>query len=434
VGSTPTWLLGGRRGGTHPRSRGEHGGTGFGPPYVTDSPPLARGALTPLRQDGAHQGLTPARAGSTCPWPTSRRRRGTHPRSRGEHHPDGERQGRRAGLTPARAGSTARPAGARRRCRTHPRSRGEHHPDGERQGRRAGLTPARAGSTARPAGARRRCRTHPRSRGEHVSELCEANGYEDSPPLARGARLPHDHRPHHCGLTPARAGSTYSNRTVVLHDGTHPRSRGEHALLGVHHHSTKDSPPLARGARGECRTHRRFPGLTPARAGSTPPSTPQAPGFGTHPRSRGEHPEVFVAAGTQADSPPLARGAQPAVPETPSVFGLTPARAGEHNFERIGGDPRLDSPPLARGALLARRGDSAEPGLTPARAGSTSPALPVSRVLTGEGELFLHELDLHAFGGQLPHNAAQVLEVTSEAVHGVCDHSVAVTDEPEHGR
>jgi len=258
---------------------------------------------------------------------------------------------------------------------------------------RTGLTPARAGSTARPAGARRRCRTHPRSRGEHVSELCEANGYEDSPPLARGARLPHDHRPHHCGLTPARAGSTYSNRTVVLHDGTHPRSRGEHALLGVHHHSTKDSPPLARGARGECRTHRRFPGLTPARAGSTPPSTPQAPGFGTHPRSRGEHPEVFVAAGTQADSPPLARG-----------------------------------------ALLARRGDSAEPGLTPARAGSTSPALPVSRVLTGEGELFLHELDLHAFGGQLPHNAAQVLEVTSEAVHGVCDHSVAVTDEPEHGR
>jgi len=56
------------------------------------------------------------------------------------------------------------------------------------------------------------------------------------------------------------------------------------------------------------------------------------------------------------------------------------------------------------------------------------------RVLTGEGKLFLHELDLHTFGGQLPHNATQVLKVTSEAVHGVCDHGVAVTDEPEHGR
>jgi len=378
-----------------------------------DSPPLARGARWYGVRAAVCDGLTPARAGSTTHTATLCNADGTHPRSRGEHLPHCGR------MVPIRD--------------SPPLARGALVL-GQLLGGVEGLTPARAGSTARPAGARRRCRTHPRSRGEHVSELCEANGYEDSPPLARGARLPHDHRPHHCGLTPARAGSTYSNRTVVLRDGTHPRSRGEHALLGVHHHSTKDSPPLARGARGECRTHRRFPGLTPARAGSTPPSTPQAPGFGTHPRSRGEHPEVFVAAGTQADSPPLARGAQPAVPETPSVFGLTPARAGEHNFERIGGDPRLDSPPLARGALLARRGDSAEPGLTPARAGSTSPALPVSRVLTGEGELFLHELDLHAFGGQLPHNAAQVLEVTSEAVHGVCDHSVAVTDEPEHGR
>jgi len=256
----------------------------------------------------------------------------------------------------------------------------------------------------------------------------------DSPPLARGARW-YGVRAAVCdGLTPARAGSTTHTATLCNADGTHPRSRGEHLPHCGRMVPIRDSPPLARGALVLGQLLGGVEGLTPARAGSTPPSTPQAPGFGTHPRSRGEHPEVFVAAGTQADSPPLARGAQPAVPETPSVFGLTPARAGEHNFERIGGDPRLDSPPLARGALLARRGDSAEPGLTPARAGSTSPALPVSRVLTGEGELFLHELDLHAFGGQLPHNAAQVLEVTSEAVHGVCDHSVAVTDEPEHGR
>ncbi len=50
-----------------------------------DSPPLARGALSPCLRMMSVMGLTPARAGSTQPPTAPGRRRWTHPRSRGEH-------------------------------------------------------------------------------------------------------------------------------------------------------------------------------------------------------------------------------------------------------------------------------------------------------------------------------------------------------------
>ncbi len=54
-------------------------------------------------------------------------------------------------------------------------------------------------------------------------------------------------------------------------------------------------------------------------------------------------------------------------------------------------------------------------------------------VLTGEDQLFGEELDAHALGGQLTHDAAEVVEVAGEAVHGVHDHGVPVADEAEQG-
>ncbi len=131
--------------GTHPRSRGEHPPAPAWPNLPRDSPPLARGARDVHRRSLAVAGLTPARAGSTSPGYVSVTMHRTHPRSRGEHPPMlyARRSGTdspplargapspvdtsclRPGLTPARAGSTATLGPGTPGTRTHPRSRGE---------------------------------------------------------------------------------------------------------------------------------------------------------------------------------------------------------------------------------------------------------------------------------------------------------------------
>jgi len=50
------------------------------------------------------------------------------------------------------------------------------------------------------------------------------------------------------------------------------------------------------------------------------------------------------------------------------------------------------------------------------------------RVLAGEGEALLDELDPHALAGQGPYESAQVVEVAGEAVHRMHDHGVAGAD------
>ncbi len=56
------------------------------------------------------------------------------------------------------------------------------------------------------------------------------------------------------------------------------------------------------------------------------------------------------------------------------------------------------------------------------------------RVLTGEGELFGDELHLHALGGQLTHDPAQIVEIASKSIHGMHEHYVTLTHEAEHRR
>ncbi len=192
---------------THPRSRGEHPSNDSVPERPPDSPPLARGAPLSLIPTAMLEGLTPARAGSTATEDELAERERTHPRSRGEHAPPvtapsnlldspplargarpyPSRTDRQQGLTPARAGSTCGSRSPLAGRWTHPRSRGEHASDPTRsrcstdspplargapvrEGAstgREGLTPARAGSTMLPRRRASSPRTHPRSRGEH---------------------------------------------------------------------------------------------------------------------------------------------------------------------------------------------------------------------------------------------------------------------------
>ena len=173
----------------HPRSRGEHLPSLAAASWRLGSSPLARGTHSNAWTSSAMPRLIPARAGNTSMPCSCRTRRPAHPRSRGEHDAAGYQfywaggssplaRGTPSGgcsasvrsrLIPARAGNTCPPPSSRWRTSAHPRSRGEHMPKrsssmsvrgssplargtpgwSRRTGGRRRLIPARAGNTRR---------------------------------------------------------------------------------------------------------------------------------------------------------------------------------------------------------------------------------------------------------------------------------------------
>ncbi len=69
----------------------------------------------------------------------------------------------------------------------------------------------------------------------------------------------------------------------------HPRSRGEHAVLGATGTGADGSSPLTRGAPAARHTLDEPGRLIPAHAGSTAQKSASDGGSAAHPRSRGEH-------------------------------------------------------------------------------------------------------------------------------------------------
>ena len=190
------------------------------------------------------------------------------------------------------------------------------------------ITPARAGSTRTARTLKIPQRDHPRSRGEHgVSWLALACA-RGSPPLARGALINFLNHVIRQRITPARAGSTAPLLRRCLGDADHPRSRGEHGagLYSCPH--GLGSPPLARGAPQSTTAAVVGDGITPARAGSTVQGSNATVPHRDHPRSRGEHHECVPSFVLIVGSPPLARGAPRMPLFMPEALGITPARAG----------------------------------------------------------------------------------------------------------
>ena len=273
---------------------------------------------------------------------------GSSPLARGAL-PVADEYARSRWLIPARAGSTG-PQGRRPPWgEAHPRSRGEHQlevrPIAQRPGssplargaqRRQGgvdgglgLIPARAGSTGRGGRCRRGGAAHPRSRGEHhrvpIYRLLIRRG---SSPLARGARLRVDGEAVVDRLIPARAGSTTPSPARGSSRPAHPRSRGEHIVLVLAAIVAGGSSPLARGARQPRARARHDPGLIPARAGSTLTRAGTPTRCPAHPRSRGEHETHSTRSGRLSGSSPLARGARAGDGRRARAARLIPARAG----------------------------------------------------------------------------------------------------------
>ena len=90
-----------------------------------------------------------------------------------------------------------------------------------------------------------------------------------SSPLTRGAHENTALLALAAGLIPAHAGSTPWNAATRVAHPAHPRSRGEHLLVGTQAYDLLGSSPLTRGALLMPRRIWRLMGLIPAHAGST---------------------------------------------------------------------------------------------------------------------------------------------------------------------
>ena len=232
----------------HPRSRGENQPNPPRSQHQAGSSPLTRGKRKDAGAPQPRRGLIPAHAGKTDPgWPHRGRSR-AHPRSRGENSrirsaslpamgsspltrgkPDSsDSDGITTGLIPAHAGKTRGATNDARRRGAHPRSRGENtfaapmmfltwgsspltrgkRRQDTRRARCAGLIPAHAGKTRGREGARVRPGAHPRSRGENSREALRRPTSRGSSPLTRGKRRAVRIASRWPGLIPAHAGKT----------------------------------------------------------------------------------------------------------------------------------------------------------------------------------------------------------------------------------
>ena len=131
----------------HPRSRGENSRSQAPCACASGSSPLTRGKPLPIIRRFVRNGLIPAHAGKTRPWPQEGNTSPAHPRSRGENAETGCSgptapgsspltrgkllQGTawrtRHGLIPAHAGKTVSARVSIWTPSAHPRSRGENH-------------------------------------------------------------------------------------------------------------------------------------------------------------------------------------------------------------------------------------------------------------------------------------------------------------------
>ncbi len=274
---------------------------------VVGSSPLVRGAPSHVLMPHAKLGIIPARAGSTPISRMSRRERGDHPRSCGEHSATHMGCSCEAGSSPLVRGAPSLGC-----CSLLP----------------IGIIPARAGSTDTTSPCPIGSLDHPRSCGEHSVAYAQSAPDAGSSPLARGALCYVFRGLASHGIIPARAGSTDIDSVLDLRRRDHPRSCGEHQLSDTRGAECKGSSPLVRGAPRVHVSDVVRVGIIPARAGSTTRRPYAETRRQDHPRSCGEHASVSLASHCRTGSSPLVRGAPYVRLPSPDDSRIIPARAG----------------------------------------------------------------------------------------------------------
>ena len=249
------------------------------------------------------------------------------PLARGASGSQGRRKPRRR-LIPARAGTIRGLKSPGGRARAHPRSRGEQHQKADVLRVCLRLIPTRVGNMTRHIRIRHLHEVHPRSRGEHTVRACKSAPTKGSSPLAQGISRLLGIGLWVVRLTPARAGNMPAGVFLVLRPSAHPRSRGEHPNMWRGSHPQNGSSPLARGTFDTRHFAAGVTRLIPARAGNIGEEPCPACREAAHPRSRGEHSAAGASLLMRSGSSPLARGTFRIQRPRRLRHRLIPARAG----------------------------------------------------------------------------------------------------------
>ena len=395
----------------HPRIRGEHLRFQRVVLEFVGSSPHTRGARRSLRESRGCSGIIPAYAGSTRRLSRRRGRRADHPRIRGEHLPAGAVTLGAEGSSPHTRG--ARRSDDRRRAGApdHPRIRGEHilpsamcamatgsspHTRGALIGEEGAeiivrIIPAYAGSTRHQPRQHKEPTDHPRIRGEHRDMEYTVGTLLGSSPHTRGAHRGQLRTKDRAGIIPAYAGSTYREIGFETIDMDHPRIRGEHSMYSNLRTAARGSSPHTRGAHPVVLRHGDRLGIIPAYAGSTCRSAASRPSCRDHPRIRGEHRYVDMAAYRLDGSSPHTRGALSQIHLRARYRRIIPAYAGStrrlgslypapRDHPRIRGEHPGPAPwlcvtrgssPHTRGAPMSKNSNASPERIIPAYAGST---------------------------------------------------------------
>ena len=130
---------------------------------------------------------------------------------------------------------------------------------------------------------------HPRSRGEHSDKNSNIMAVVGSSPLARGTFRRSVGHTGGVRLIPACAGNIQTRRPTSSNGAAHPRSHGEHTVAQVIADLETGSSPLTQGTCPPAYFWFCVRRLIPARAGNISAESSTSPYESAHPRSRGEH-------------------------------------------------------------------------------------------------------------------------------------------------
>ena len=171
----------------------------------------------------------------------------------------------------------------------------------------ARITPARAGKTTNLHNTTITGEDHPRLCGKDGLFFRKNAPMTGSPPLMRERRCITFAQPQVGGITPARAGKTYTELGNYLGTKDHPRSCGKDLTFSVASESFLGSPPLVRERPEQFRRKAQKGRITPARAGKTNKEYAQIITEKDHPRSCGKDGCQLRSHRHGGGSPPLVR-------------------------------------------------------------------------------------------------------------------------------
>ena len=197
-----------------------------------------------------------------------------------------------------------------------------------------GITPARAGKTYSCATCRAFIWDHPRACGENNTHPLSMSRKIGSPPRVRGKLPIPTGRKHRHGITPARAGKTQVSPISRHADTDHPRACGENLPDALRHRVHGGSPPRVRGKRMRVLKPDGVLRITPARAGKTQFVFCIFRPSKDHPRACGENSSCRSLSCPSCGSPPRVRGKLFLAHGYAQNYGITPARAGKTNLKR----------------------------------------------------------------------------------------------------